>query len=94
MFSVCVMVFQCGSTMVKIPLPQYRCRFNLKFYERHLFKPKQTYIDFQFKALYMTFCYIKILYSVLVSVSCPKALYQLESDNLFRITVVVADWLR
>ena len=32
-------------------------------------------------------------YSVLVSVSCPKALYHLESDNLFRITVVVADWL-
>ena len=25
--------------------------------------------------------------------SCPKALYHLESDNLFRITVVVADWL-
>ena len=36
-------------------------------------------------------CYT--LYSVLVSVSCPKALYHLESDNLFRITVVVADWL-
>ena len=35
----------------------------------------------------------QILYSVLVSVSCPKALYHLESDNLFRITVVVADWL-
>ena len=34
-----------------------------------------------------------IIYSVLVSVSCPKALYHLESDNLFRITVVVADWL-
>ena len=33
------------------------------------------------------------IYSVLVSVSCPKALYHLESDNLFRITVVVADWL-
>ena len=32
-------------------------------------------------------------YSVLVYVSCPKALYHLESDNLFRITVVVADWL-
>ena len=32
-------------------------------------------------------------YSVLVSVSCPKALYQLESDNIFHITVVVADWL-
>ena len=30
---------------------------------------------------------------VLVSVSCPKALYHLESDNLFRITEVVADWL-
>ena len=35
----------------------------------------------------------KEIYSVLVSVSCPKALYHLESDNLFRITVVVADWL-
>ena len=34
-----------------------------------------------------------LVYSVLVSVSCPKALYHLESDNLFRITVVVADWL-
>ena len=33
------------------------------------------------------------LYSVLVSISCPKALYHQESDNLFRITVVVADWL-
>ena len=33
------------------------------------------------------------LYSVLASVSCPKALYHLESDNLFRITVVVPDWL-
>ena len=33
------------------------------------------------------------VYSVLVSVSCPKALFHLESDNLFRITVVVADWL-
>ena len=32
-------------------------------------------------------------HSVLVSVSCPKAVYHLESDNLFRITVVVADWL-
>ena len=34
-----------------------------------------------------------LFYSVLVSVLCPKALYHLESDNLFRITVVVADWL-
>ena len=33
------------------------------------------------------------IYSVLVSVSCPKALFLLESDNIFRITVVVADWL-
>ena len=32
-------------------------------------------------------------YSELVSVSCPKALYHLESDTLFCITVVVADWL-
>ena len=32
-------------------------------------------------------------YSVLVSASCPKALYHLESDNLFCITLVVADWL-
>ena len=40
-------------------------------------------------------CYIlkTNFYSVLVSVSCPKALFHLESDNLFRITVVVADWL-
>ena len=35
----------------------------------------------------------KRIYSVLVSVSCPIALFHLESDNLFRITVVVADWL-
>ena len=28
-----------------------------------------------------------------MSVSCPKALFHLESGNLFRITVVVADWL-
>ena len=34
-----------------------------------------------------------VFYSVLVSVSWPKALYHLEGDNLFRITVVVADWL-
>ena len=34
-----------------------------------------------------------LIYSVLVSVSCPKALFHLESDNLFCITVVVADWL-
>ena len=27
------------------------------------------------------------------SFSCPKELYHLESDNLFRITLVVADWL-
>ena len=36
---------------------------------------------------------IHYFYSVLVSVSCPKALYHLESDNIFHITVVVADWL-
>ena len=44
---------------------------------------------------YFTLFYIRVhvFYSVLVSVSCPKALYHLESDNLFRITVVVADWL-
>ena len=36
---------------------------------------------------------VLLFYSVLVSVSCPKALYHLESDNLFRITVVVANWL-
>ena len=36
---------------------------------------------------------VAIIHSVLVSVSCPKALYHLESENLFRITVVVADWL-
>ena len=32
-------------------------------------------------------------YSVLVSVSFPGALYHLDSDSVFRITVVVADWL-
>ena len=36
---------------------------------------------------------VTTFYSALVSVSCPKALFHLESDNLFRITVVVADWL-
>ena len=35
----------------------------------------------------------QLFYSVLVSVPCPKALYHLESDNLFRIIVVVDDWL-
>ena len=35
----------------------------------------------------------QVIYSVLVSVSCPKALFHLESDNLFRITVVIDDWL-
>ena len=33
------------------------------------------------------------VYSVLVFVSCPKVLYHLEIDNIFRITLVVADWL-
>ena len=32
-------------------------------------------------------------YSVLVSLSCPKALYHLQNDNLFCITVVVDVWL-
>ena len=32
-------------------------------------------------------------YSLLASYSCPKVLYNLESDNIFHITVVVADWL-
>ena len=32
-------------------------------------------------------------YSVLVSISCPKALFHLESDNLFPITAVVANWI-
>ena len=39
------------------------------------------------------FIRVGVFYLVLVSVSCPKALYHSESDNLFRITVVVADWL-
>ena len=30
---------------------------------------------------------------VFIIVSCPKALYHLENDHIFRITVVVADWL-
>ena len=38
-------------------------------------------------------CPLLSIYSVLVSISCPKALYHLESDNIFRITVAVADWL-
>ena len=40
-----------------------------------------------------TFILYLCLHSVLVSVSCPKTLYHLESDNIFRIAVVVADWL-
>ena len=36
---------------------------------------------------------LQVISSVLVFVSCPEALYHLESDNLFCITVVVADWL-
>ena len=43
--------------------------------------------------VYNSNVFIAKVYSVLVSVSCPKALFHLESDNLFRITVVVADWL-
>ena len=34
----------------------------------------------------------KNIYSLLGSVSCPKILFYLESDNLFRITIVVTDW--
>ena len=34
-----------------------------------------------------------VFYSVLVSLSCPKALYHLESDNIICITLVVDDWL-
>ena len=33
------------------------------------------------------------IYSVLVSLSRPKALYHSESDNLFHIILVVADWV-
>ena len=44
---------------------------------------------------------VKLLISIIYSVSCPKALYHLESDNLFCITVVVhrssfctvSDWI-
>ena len=36
---------------------------------------------------------VNMIYSVLVSVSCPKALFRLEIDNPFRITLVVAYWL-
>ena len=32
-------------------------------------------------------------HSVLMFVSWLKALYHLESDNLFRITLIVADWI-
>ena len=37
--------------------------------------------------------YILVIYSVLVSVSCPKALYNLETGNIFHITLrlVIAD---
>ena len=37
--------------------------------------------------------WIHISYSVLVSASSPNELYQLKSDNIFRITLVVADWI-
>ena len=33
------------------------------------------------------------IYSVHVALSCPKELYHLRIANIFRITVVVADWL-
>ena len=33
------------------------------------------------------------IHSVLVSLSWAKALFHLESENIFRITLVVADWL-
>ena len=47
----------------------------------------------QWRVNYSFMDIVKTVYSVLVSVSCPKALFHLESDNLFCITVVVADWL-
>ena len=37
--------------------------------------------------------YSLLVFTVLVALSCPKALYHLRSDNIFRITIVVADWL-
>ena len=52
------------------------------------------YLAKEFGELLCFIClFLRSIYSVLVSVSCPKALFHLESDNLFRITVVVADWL-
>ena len=35
----------------------------------------------------------RLYFSTLVSVSFSKALYNLENDNIFRITLVFADWL-
>ena len=48
----------------------------------------------QLRPHYYQLCqFITFPYSILVSISRPKALYHLDSDNIFRITVVVADWL-
>ena len=52
-----------------------------------------TYSSSILSLIIFNFLLVFKIYSVLLSVSCPKALYHLESDNLFRITVVVADWL-
>ena len=65
---------------------------NLQQHFRHLNKPNNQ-LSYSLTLTHHSFSHFNELYSVLVSVSCPKALYHLESDNLFRITVVVADWL-
>ena len=47
-----------------------------------------------FKILKSNVCdYTVYSVGLLVALACPKALYHLRSDNIFRITEVVADWL-
>ena len=47
---------------------------------------------FLFLSLSVSLSVLPLCMYVLVSLSCPKALYHLESDNLSRIILVVADW--
>ena len=60
------------------------------YFENDEHQPNKKLDIFRLKS-----CLIKItaIHSVLMSVSCPKVLFHLESDNLFHNTVVVADWL-
>ena len=50
--------------------------------------------DYFYQSLsYPIYMWMASLATFFILYLCPEALYHLESDNLFRITVVVADWL-